>query len=70
MNDDIIWMSADDDSWGGARKNGLIIVRRDMLSDEDIDTLYDNPTEDEVYAILMKYRDKHARIVFPTDEVI
>jgi hypothetical protein len=65
MNDDLIWMDVETGTWGGSGKDGLIIVPRGMISDDDRLALEFDPTEDEVYAILMKYVDagKSSRIV-------
>lgn len=57
MDDDIIWMDTDTGTWGGSNRNGLIIVQRGMLSNEDREALDNDPTEDEVYNILIKYME-------------
>ena len=65
MDSDLIWMDLDTGTWGGCAKDGMIIVQRAMLSDEDREALENDPTEGEVYQILMKYvrLSKHSRII-------
>jgi len=65
MDTDLIWMDLDTGSWGGCASDGMLIVQRGMLSDEDREILEDDPSEREVYKILMKYvrLNKHSHIV-------
>ena len=67
MDSDLVWMDLDTGSWGGCAKDGMIIVQRGTLSDEDREVLENDPTEREVYQILMKYvrLSKHSRIITP-----